>query len=63
MEDLALACFLAWDQIPLPFTETSLPGLGFGVDGAWLAMVVDATVRSQLALGRFWQGGWMGVKV
>jgi putative MATE family efflux protein len=60
---IPLACFLAWDQIPLPFTGIALPGLGFGVDGAWLAMVVDATVRSQLALARFWQGGWMSVKV
>jgi putative MATE family efflux protein len=60
---IPLACFLAWDHIPLPFTELSLPGLGLGVGGAWLAMVTDATFRSQLVLLRFWQGGWMKVIV
>ncbi len=60
---IPLACFLAWDQIPLPFTEGTLSGLGFGVEGAWLAMVIDASVRSQLVLWRFWQGGWTKVKV
>ena len=60
---IPLACFLAWDQIPLPFMGTTVPGLGLGVGGAWLAMVVDATVRSQLVLWRFWQGGWKQVRV
>lgn len=60
---IPLACFLAWEQIPLPFTQTTLPGLGLGVGGAWLAMVTDVTVRSQLAMLRFWQGGWMKVSV
>ena len=60
---IPLACFLAWDQVPLPFFETSLPGLGLGVGGAWLAMVIDAWVRSQLVLLRFVQGGWKQVRV
>jgi putative MATE family efflux protein len=60
---IPLACFLAWDHVPLPFTGTSLPGLGLGVGGAWLAMVLDAWVRSQLALLRFVQGGWKQVRV
>ena len=60
---IPLACFLAWDQIPLPIMGTTIPGLGLGVGGAWLAMVVDATVRSQLVLWRFWQGGWKQVRV
>ena len=60
---IPLACFLAWDEIPLPFTGTTVPGMGCGVEGAWLAMVVDASVRSQLVLWRFWQGGWKGVEV
>ncbi|MCE9528135.1 MAG: MATE family efflux transporter [Planctomycetales bacterium] len=60
---IPLACFLAWDQIPLPFTGITLPGLGLGVGGAWLAMVTDATVRSLLAMVRFWQGGWKEVNV
>ena len=60
---IPLACFLAWDQIPLPIMGTTIPGLGLGVGGAWLAMVVDASVRSQLVLWRFWQGGWKQVRV
>lgn len=60
---IPLACFLAWESIPIPFTSITLPGMGCGVEGAWLAMVVDATVRSQLVLLRFWEGGWMRVRV
>jgi Na+-driven multidrug efflux pump len=37
--------------------------MGFGVDGAWLAMITDATVRSLLVLLRFLQGGWKEIKV
>jgi putative MATE family efflux protein len=57
------ACFLAWDHVPLPFTGVSLPGLGLGVGGAWLAMILDAWLRSQLVLLRFLHGGWTRVKV
>ena len=60
---IPLACFLAWDFVPLPFTGTSLPGLGLGVGGAWLAMVLDAWLRSQLVLLRFLHGGWKRVRV
>jgi putative MATE family efflux protein len=60
---IPLACFLAWDFIPLPLTGSSLPALGLGVGGAWLAMVLDAWLRSQLALWRFMHGGWTRVKV
>jgi putative MATE family efflux protein len=60
---IPLACFLAWKEIPLPFLGISIPGMGFGVDGAWLAMITDATVRSLLVLLRFLQGGWKEIKV
>jgi Na+-driven multidrug efflux pump len=57
------ACFLAWDEIPLPFTDLALPGLGWGVAGAWIAMVADVVVRSVLVAIRFWRGGWKKVRV
>lgn len=57
------ACLLAWDEVPIPFTELALPGLGWGVVGAWYAMVADVVLRSLLMGGRFVQGGWRRVQV
>lgn len=60
---LPLACWMAWDEACLPGTEICLPGLGWGVMGAWVAMVTDVILRSVLAAGRFWHGGWRKVTV
>jgi putative MATE family efflux protein len=60
---LPAACFLAWPEVPIPFAEISIPGLGLGVIGAWLAMVADVILRSLLAAGRFALGGWKSVRV
>ncbi len=57
------ACLLAWDSVPLPLVDLSLPGFDFGVAGAWWAMVADVTLRSGLATWRFAHGGWKGVRV
>lgn len=57
------ACLLAWEAIPIPFTDYWLPGLGLGVAGAWYAMVVDVMLRSVMAAARFIQGGWKKVRV
>jgi putative MATE family efflux protein len=57
------ACLLAWDAVPLPLVDASLPGFGLGVAGAWWAMVADVTLRSVLAAWRFAHGGWKGVRV
>jgi MATE family, multidrug efflux pump len=57
------ACFLAWDQVPIPFTSLTIPGAGLGVAGAWTAMVTDVIVRSLLAVARFAEGGWKKVRV
>jgi putative MATE family efflux protein len=59
---IPLAYFLAWDAIPLPGGYI-LEGMGWGVVGAWYAMVTDIAVRAALVLGRFWQGGWSRVRV
>jgi len=57
------ACFCAFEQVPIPGTSWIVPGLGFGVAGAWWAMVADVWIRSLLALGRFFHGGWNRVRV
>lgn len=57
------ACWLSWDQMTLPLCDWIINGWGLGVQGAWVAMVIDLVVRSVLFLGRFAQGGWKKVKV
>jgi putative MATE family efflux protein len=59
---IPLAYFLAWDAVALP-GGFILPAMGWGVRGAWYAMVADIFVRSMLVLFRFRQGGWSQVRV
>ncbi len=55
---LPLAVVLAWSTISLPAGLGSLPGLGLGARGAWLAMAADLTARGLAMLiifrGRSW---------
>jgi putative MATE family efflux protein len=60
---LPLAVILAYDEIPLPLVDITLPGFGYGVIGAWYAMVADIFVRSLLVTLRFLQGGWLATRV
>jgi putative MATE family efflux protein len=55
--------WLAWDNVPLPLLNVSIPGFGWGVHGAWIAMVIDVAVRSFLIAGRFASGRWKQVTV
>jgi putative MATE family efflux protein len=57
------ACLLAWDEVPVLWSEWALPGFGLGVAGAWWAMIADVCVRSALITGRFLQGGWQRIKI
>lgn len=58
---LPLAAWLAWDEVSIgPYT---LAGFGYGVQGAWWAMVIDVAVRCLVISYRFWHGGWRHVKV
>jgi len=57
------ACLLAWHEVPIPFTELTIPAAGLGVAGAWWAMVTDVILRSLLAAGRFSLGGWKKIRV
>ena len=58
---LPLAAFMAWSEVPLGLWV--LPGLGLGVQGAWIAMVGDIIVRAVLVVLRFLHGGWRHVAV
>ncbi|MDB5352739.1 MAG: putative efflux protein family [Planctomycetota bacterium] len=53
-------------RIPLTYLftlPTSAGGLGYGLSGAWLAMLIDLFVRGSLVAGRFVQGGWKEIRV
>jgi putative MATE family efflux protein len=63
---LPLAAWLAWDYIPIYIPElidVQIPGVGWGVLGAWWGMVIDVTLRSVFVGWRFAHGGWMRIKV
>ncbi len=53
-------------RIPLTYLFT-LPttegGLGYGLSGAWMAMLIDLLVRGALVAGRFLHGGWKRIRV
>jgi Na+-driven multidrug efflux pump len=47
-------------RIPLTYYWTHT---GWGVQGAWYAMLVDLSFRCVLVVYRFWHGGWKRVEV
>lgn len=57
------ACLLAWESVPIPFTELQLPGAGLGVFGAWWAMAADVFVRCGLIALRYWRGTWKTLRL
>ena len=59
---IPLAAWFAWSVVPLP-GELAVAGLSLGVAGAWLAMVLDVTLRAILILARFIGGAWRHVRV
>jgi putative MATE family efflux protein len=53
-------------RLPLTYHLTYPPsagGLGWGLYGAWIAMLADLCVRGTLIAARFLQGGWRLVRV
>jgi len=60
---LPLAYWLGFDAFQLPWVEVPLAGMGFGVIGAWYAMVLDLWLRAAILAARFWHGGWKRVAV
>lgn len=57
------ACWLAWSEVPLPFSDLVIAGWNLGVTGAWHAMVADVVLRSLLVAWRFGHGGWKQARV
>lgn len=57
------AYWLAFEQLAVRPCGSTLAGWGFGVVGAWYAMVIDLHVRAALVGYRFLHGGWKRVKV
>jgi Na+-driven multidrug efflux pump len=55
--------WLAYDSVTLWPTGLQIEGMGWGVLGAWYAMVADLVLRCVLVLGRFFQGGWKRIIV
>jgi putative MATE family efflux protein len=59
---IPLAALFAWRIVPLT-EDLAISGLALGVAGAWLAMVLDVTLRAVLILVRFTGGQWRHVRV
>ena len=55
---VALGYVMALEQVSV-FGLFSLPGLGLGVFGVWLAMTVDWLFRATLFGWRFFSGKWL----
>jgi putative MATE family efflux protein len=60
---IPLAFYFAFDTINIPFTDVTIQGLGWGVAGAWYAMVADLVIRSLMIGTRFFYGGWRNIKI
>lgn len=60
---LPLAVLLAYESFEIPFTGFTVNGFGWGVQGAWYAMVADLVIRGFLTIARFVHGGWQKVKI
>jgi putative MATE family efflux protein len=59
---IPLAYLLTYDRVSLgPWGE--VPGVGWGLWGAWLAMICDLQVRGLFLLARFAGGRWRGIRV
>jgi putative MATE family efflux protein len=55
---LPAAVLLAWPAVTLPGGLMTIPGLGLGVFGAWLAMAADLAARGLAMLVIFRGRGW-----
>jgi putative MATE family efflux protein len=60
---LPLAIVLGWNLESAGELANTLPFWGWGVEGAWYAMVIDLYVRSFLIAGRLMHGGWQQIRL
>ena len=60
---IPLAYLFSQTSILIPGVNWEVIGYGWGVTGAWMAMVIDAHARALLVSLRFFQGGWKKIEV
>ena len=60
---IPLAIYLAFEVFEIPYVGITIEGLGWGVAGAWWAMVADLVIRSVLVSARFFHGGWQKIEI
>jgi len=60
---MPLTYWLAWEEIKIPLTDITLTGVGWGLTGAWMAMLLDNAARMVLILLRYWHGAWARIEV
>ena len=60
---IPLAIYFSFDVFQIPEFGITIQGLGWGVAGAWYAMVADLVIRSVMVTARFVQGGWQRIKI
>ena len=60
---IPLAAVFAFETLEIPILGTVVSGMGWGIEGAWYAMVIDLFLRSIMVTLRFLQGGWKRIKI
>jgi Na+-driven multidrug efflux pump len=60
---IPLAMVLSYDHFTIPLIDYTVTGYGFGVMGAWYAVIIDVTLRAALLSWRFFHGGWQRIEV
>ena len=60
---LPVGAFMGLSSVCIPFTDVCLPGLGWGLQGIYGALIVEACVRAFFMLIRFRGGKWQTIKV
>ncbi|MEL7496402.1 MAG: MATE family efflux transporter [Planctomycetota bacterium] len=60
---IPLAVFLCFKSFEIPTTGIVIEGLGWGVEGAWYAMVIDLVLRSAMIMARMFHGGWQRISL
>lgn len=60
---LPTGAFLGLPQVCVPGTSACVPGLGWGLQGIYAALIVETSVRAILLWWRFKEGKWQTMKV
>lgn len=60
---IPLAVYFCFETFEIPGVGITIEGLGWGVQGAWYAMLVDLVIRSLMIMARFYHGGWQKIRI